>query len=55
MSLSSIILSSSIDCEIKARSSNDIESLTDPSDVREINFIAFSDILPFSFSAIFFK
>ena len=54
-SVSSTILFSTIDCEIKARSSSDIESLTEPSDVLAINFIASFDILPFSFSAIFFK
>ena len=38
-----------------ALSNKEIESLTDPSEFLAISFKALSDILPFSFSAIFFK
>ena len=52
---SSTCLPSLIDWEINALSNNEIESLTEPSDVLAINLIASSDILPFSLSAIIFR
>ena len=43
------------DCEIRARSNNETESLTEPSEVLAINLIASSLIFPFSFREISFK